>query len=95
MFEKHTLRTFSELKSLLSTSCLNFPRLKSVLIISENGELSTWGQNFQTSTTVYYRARPIFEEAKKYIFYCFYFQTTAVGFEDPGFLNYGPSSLFY
>ena len=28
-------------------------------------------------------------------FYYFYFQTTAVGFEDPGFFNYGPSPLFY
>ena len=27
--------------------------------------------------------------------YCSYFQTTAAGFEDPGFLNYRPSSLFW
>ena len=26
----------------------------------------TWGQNFQTSTALYYGARPVFEEARKY-----------------------------
>ena len=36
-----------------------------------------------------------FWRSQKICFSCFYFQTTAVGFEDPGFLNYGPSSLFY
>ena len=47
----------------------------------------TRGQNFQTSMAVYYKARPVFEEAIGIDVY-----TTdiyAIGFEDPGFLNYG------
>ena len=28
-------------------------------------DVPDWGQNFQTSTAVYYGARPVFEEARK------------------------------